>query len=213
MNLTDACVCPYPAGDSSIRRMALEARELGFDSIVAMDTPPAEYHGVTVHRGVMVRGVAANEAIARAKQAVREGAVVFVQAQDNAFNRSVLGAKGIHVLSGLHAADRHAFDHVAAKIAGDKGVALDISLEPLLRQRGVIRQKALNRYLDVVMLARKFAVPLVLSTHARSVLEMRTVREMTGTAALTGLTMEEAGQALGTMCRLLQPEEPVREVP
>lgn len=213
MKLTDACVCPYPAGDSSIRRMALEARELGFDSLVAMDTPPGECHGVTVYRGVIVKATVANEAIALAKRAGREGAVVFVQAQDNAFNRSVLGAKGIHILSGLHAADRHAFDHVAAKIAGDNGVALDISLEPLLRQRGVSRQKALNRYLDIVMLARKFAIPLVLSTHARSVLEMRTVREISGTAALTGLTTEESGQALGTICRLLQPEEPVREVP
>ncbi|MEG3055156.1 MAG: hypothetical protein RQM90_03055 [Methanoculleus sp.] len=33
---TDANVCPYPAGDSTLARMALEAAELGFDSIVTI---------------------------------------------------------------------------------------------------------------------------------------------------------------------------------
>ena len=30
MKITDSCVCPYPHGDSSVRRMALAARDLGF---------------------------------------------------------------------------------------------------------------------------------------------------------------------------------------
>jgi len=36
MMATDANVCPYPAGDSTLARMALEAAELGFDSIVTI---------------------------------------------------------------------------------------------------------------------------------------------------------------------------------
>ena len=36
MKATDASVCPYPAGDSTLARMALEARDLGFDSIVVI---------------------------------------------------------------------------------------------------------------------------------------------------------------------------------
>ncbi|MDD1669737.1 MAG: ribonuclease P, partial [Methanomicrobiales archaeon] len=35
MPLIDGCIHPYPAGDSSLRRMAIEARELGFDQVVA----------------------------------------------------------------------------------------------------------------------------------------------------------------------------------
>ena len=41
MKITDACVYPYPVGDSSVRRFALEARSFGYDSIVAADTPAA----------------------------------------------------------------------------------------------------------------------------------------------------------------------------
>lgn len=214
MNVTDACICPYPAGNSTVRRMALEARGLGFDRLVAMGMPSGgEYSGITVHAGVVVQGVPASEAIARAKRFSREGRVVFVQALDNGFNRSVLGAKGIHVLCGLNAADRHAFDHVAAKIAADRGVAIDISLEPVIRQRGIARQKALSRYFDILMLSRKFGFPLVLSTHARSVMEMKPVREMTAIASLIGLSPDESGQALGAVDRLLHPEETVRVLP
>lgn len=213
MMYTDACVFPYPAGDSSVRRMALEARGLGYDSLVAMDAQPGEYYGIAVHGGAAVQGVPAHEAIARAKRLAREGKVVFVQAGDNGFNRAVLGARGVHVLTGLHAADRHAFDHVAAKTAADTGVAVDISLEPVIRQRGIPRQKALDRYLDILALSRRFHFSLVLSTHSRSVLEMRPVREIAGIASLFGLAPDEAAQALAAPGQLLRPDEPVREVP
>jgi ribonuclease P/MRP protein subunit RPP1 len=193
--------------------MALEARELGFDTLAAAGVPAGEYYGVAVHPATVVRGMTAREAVARAHRLRRDGHVVFIEAQDNGFNRAVLEAKAPHVLSGLHAADRHAFDHVAARIASDNGIAMDISLEPILRQRGIARQKALVRYLDLVMLSQKIGFPLVLSTHARSVLEMRSAREFGGIASLLGLGAEEAGQAMGTLRRLLQPDEPVRVVP
>ena len=61
MKITDACVYPYPAGDSSIRRLALEARAYGYDSIVAMDTPAGEIHGVTVLSGMYLAGATAKD--------------------------------------------------------------------------------------------------------------------------------------------------------
>jgi ribonuclease P/MRP protein subunit RPP1 len=194
--------------------MALEARGLGFDSLVAMGIPAGrEISGITVLAGTVVQGAPAGEAIARAKRSRGEGKVVFVRAQDNGFNRAVLGAKGIHVLCGLGSADRHAFDHVAATIAADHGVAVDISLEPLVRQRGIARQKALGRYFDILMLSRKHGFPLVISTHARSVLEMRPVREIAGIASLIGLSPGEAGQGLAAIGQILVQKESVRVVP
>ena len=43
MKITDAAVFPYPCGDTSVRRLALEARSLGFDSLVAADTTPGQF--------------------------------------------------------------------------------------------------------------------------------------------------------------------------
>ena len=56
MKITDACVYPYPVGDSSVRRFAIEARSFGYDSIVTADTPAGEVCGVTVIPGVFLAG-------------------------------------------------------------------------------------------------------------------------------------------------------------
>jgi len=209
---TDACICPRPRGDSSVRRMALEARELGFDSLVAIDAPTCEYAGVSVMSGVLVRGAFAQEILPRVKRCKGTDTVVIVEAGDSGFNRAVLAMRGVHVLCGVHLTDRYGFDHVAAKIAADSGIAIDISLAPIIHERGATRQRALDRYLDIVMLQRRFEFPLVLSTHARSVLEMRSVREISALASLVGLDVGDVKQALGNAGRLCSPEPAVRVI-
>jgi len=210
--ITDACICPRPRGDSSVRRMALEAHELGFDSLVAIDAPTCEYAGVSVMSGVLVRGAFAQEILPRVKRCKGTDTVVIVEAGDSGFNRAVLAMRGVHVLCGVHLTDRYGFDHVAAKIAADSGIAIDISLAPIIHERGATRQRALDRYLDIVMLQRRFEFPLVLSTHARSVLEMRSVREISALASLVGLDVGDVKQALGNAGRLCSPEPAVRVI-
>jgi ribonuclease P/MRP protein subunit RPP1 len=120
--------------------------------------------------------------------------------------------RGVHVLGGVHLTDRYGFDHVAAKMAADSGIAIDISLAPIIHERGALRQRALDRYLDIVMLQRRFEFPLVLSTHARSVLEMRSVREISALASLVGLDVRDVQQALGNAGRLCSPERAVQVI-
>jgi len=210
--ITDACICPRPRGDSSVRRMALEARELGFDTLVAIDAPNCLYAGVSVMSGVLVRGPFAQEISPQVKRCKGTDTVVIVEAGDSGFNRAVLAMRGVHVLGGVHLTDRYGFDHVAAKMAADSGIAIDISLAPIIHERGALRQRALDRYLDIVMLQRRFEFPLVLSTHARSVLEMRSVREISALASLVGLDVRDVQQALGNAGRLCSPERAVQVI-
>ena len=91
MKITDACVYPFPVGDSSIRRFAIEARSYGYDSIVAADTPAAEVCGITVIPGIFLAGIPAKDVQSRVKKSRGTGAVVAVQMGDNGFNRSVPG--------------------------------------------------------------------------------------------------------------------------
>jgi len=203
MQITDACVFPYPSGDSSLRRMALEARELGFNSIVAVDTQPGEYHGVTVLSGTIIRETSAKEVINRVKRARDSGSVIIVQARDNGFNRAVLGIKGVHVLCGIHAADKKAFDHVTAVMAAENNVAMDLDLSPLITGRGIVRQRAVHRYRDILFMAAKFRFPLTISTHARSVLDMRSVREISGLCSLLGMDIPDVGNALSGIATVI----------
>ena len=195
MKITDACVYPYPYGDSSVRRMALEAKALGFDCLVAADTPSGEFYGIEIHSGILIRDTGVRDLISRIKRERNHEAVVSVQAGDNGFNRSVINLKGVHILRGLHSADKNAFDHVAAKMAADNGVAIDLDLSPLISGRGFTRQRAMHRYRDILVLKRRYEFPITISSYARSILEMRAVREITGLCSLIGMDIPDVEKA------------------
>jgi ribonuclease P/MRP protein subunit RPP1 len=195
MKITDACVYPYPFGDSSVRRMALEAKALGFDRLVAADTSPGEFYGVEIYAGILIRDTSVRDLINRIKREKNTKTVMSVQAGNNGFNRSVLNIKGVHILRGLHSADKNAFDHVSAKIAGDNRVAIDLDLAPLISGRGFSRQHVVQRYRDILVLERRFDFPITLSSHARSILDMRAVREITGLGSLIGMDTSDVEKA------------------
>ncbi len=212
MKITDAAVWPFPSGDSSVRRMALEAADLGFDSLVAIDTPAGEFYGVSVRSGMVIRDSPVRDVISRVKRAKETGSVVSVQCGENGFNRAVIGLRGVHILRGIHAADKTAFDHVTAKMAADNRVALDLDLSPLIAGRGIARQRALVRYRDLLVLRNRFEFPLTVSTHARSVLGMRAVREISGLCSILGMEPTDVEQALAGVERVTAPPPPAVRV-
>jgi ribonuclease P/MRP protein subunit RPP1 len=203
MKITDACVFPYPFGDSSVRRFALEARSLGYDSIVAADTMAAAISGVNIISGVILSGISAKDVQSRAKKSRGTGTVLSVQVGDNGFNRAVAGTSGVHILRGIATADKLAFDHVAAKIAADNSTALDIDLSSLIFGRGHLRQKAIHRYLDLMILHRRFEFPLTISSSACSVLGLRAVREAAGLCTLFGMDETDVQAALAGVSRAI----------
>jgi len=212
MKITDACVYPYPYGDSSVRRMALEAKALGFDRLVAADTPPGEFYGIEIYSGILIRDAAVRDLMSRIKRERNNEAVVSVQAGDNGFNRSVINLKGVHILRGLHSADKNAFDHVAAKMAADNRVAIDFDLSPLISGRGFTRQRAMHRYRDILVLERRYEFPITLSSHARSILDMRAVREISGLCSLIGMDIPDVEKAFFGVDIITTPPNPAVKV-
>lgn len=202
MKITDAAVFPYPCGDTSVKRLAIEAKTLGFDSLIAMETPAGSYGGVEIVSGINIQDASMRDVIARVKRVKDAGTVVSVSARDNGFNRAAISLNGVHMLRGIQAADKTAFDHVTAKIAADNNVAIDIDLSVLVAARGITRQRAIHRYRDVLILEQKFEFPVSLSSYARSYLDLRAVREITGLCSLIGMDMEDVKRALGSVARV-----------
>ncbi len=212
MKITDAAVFPYPCGDTSVRRLALEAKILGFDSLVAMDTPAGFYDGVEIQGGTLIQDALIRDVITRVKRVKEAGTVVSVSARDNGFNRAAIGLKGVHILRGIQLADKLAFDHVTAKMAADNNVAIDIDLSVLIAARGVTRQRAIHRYRDVLTLERRFEFPVSLSSYARSYLDLRAVREITGLCSLIGMDNGGVENALDSVRRVTVPPVPAVRV-
>lgn len=212
MKITDAAVFPYPNGDTSVRRFASEAAALGFDSLVAIDTPPGTYGGMEVRSGVILRDRPVRDIVNYVKRFRGTDTVVSVNAGDAGFTRAVIGIKGIHILRGIHAADKTAFDHVTAKMAADNRIAVDIDLSVITMMRGIARQRAIARYRDVLVLEERFEFPLTVSTGARSVLDLRAVREITGLCSLLGMDMPLVEQALAGVDFVTTPPVPAVRV-
>ena len=120
----------------------------------------------------------------------------------------MIGLKGVHILRGIQAADKTAFDHVTAKMAADNNVAVDIDLSVLIAARGVARQRAIHRYRDVLIFERRFEFPVTLSSHARSYLDLRAVREITGLCSLIGMDISGVEKALDAVGRVTTPPAP-----
>ncbi|KDE55189.1 RNase P subunit p30 family protein [Methanoculleus sp. MH98A] len=213
MKITDAGIHPYPAGDSTVARMTLEAAGLGFDSAVVIGDAVHRSSGAEVLRGAVIGAASVKEVLKRVRDpAVRRADVVYVDAGEIAFNRAVVAVKEVNVVRSIHATRRNAFDHVAARTAAERGVAVDISMAPIVHLRGTKRQKALQRYADVLSLQRRYGFPLTISSDARSILGQRSVRELRGLCALFGMTGAEVTEALSSVGRIIEPHRSVRVV-
>jgi ribonuclease P/MRP protein subunit RPP1 len=209
MPLIDGCIHPYPDGDSSLRRMALEASELGFDQVVASGGS-GDVPGVL--RGTIISAPSVKEVISTLQGIPRGDGVVMVASGDLAFNRGVIGLRGVRVLKGIHRSPKGAFNHVAAREAETKGVAVELDLSPLVEGRGVQRQRVISRYTDLLQLHRRYHFPFTLASNARSILGQRSVRDMVFLARLFGMEEGEVMGALSSLDSILSGRSPVQVV-
>jgi ribonuclease P/MRP protein subunit RPP1 len=209
----DACIHPYPAGNSSVRRMAVEAGELGFGGIVVPGAGSGEYHGVRIIPAIIISETDIRKVTGQIRKRGNGGPLVLVDAGDNGFNRAVLAQKGVHGIRRIYRTPKNAFDHVSARLAGENGVAVDIDLSPLIQEKGVIRQKVLSRYIDLMRLHSRYRFPLTVSSNACSVLDLRSPDEIRLLCTLFGMDKEDSSKALQTVGTLLSPSDPVTVVP
>ena len=212
MIATDATVFPFPLGNTSIRRMVLETREMGFDSIVAIGQSGWETDGFSVIGGTLIREQKVKAVITAARANTFNKGLLVVNAGNNAFNRALIQIKGVHIIRHLHKTEKNSFDHIIARMSAENHIAIDIDLRPLVMSRGVWRQKAIQRYKDITGLCERFEFPITLSSNARSVVELKSVREMVNLATLVGIEESDARVALTTINSLIAPGGPVRVV-
>lgn len=211
MHCIDICTCSYPAGDSSLTRMTLEARALGFDSIVIPGERPAVIDAVRVVPATVIEARHVREVI-KALGRAGEEMVVIVTAGDASFIRGVIPLRGVHLLAGVENQRKNAFDHVSARLAAEKNVGITIDLHPLLHLGGLQRQRVLQRYADLLTLQRRYEFPFVIGSFARSILDQRSVREIVLLCALFGMEKEEVLAGLTSLPGVLHPPQPVRVV-
>jgi ribonuclease P/MRP protein subunit RPP1 len=206
---TDACIHTYPTGNSSVRRMAIDAGALGYGALVVPGAEPGEYHGVRIIPAFIISETDVRKVSGLVKKHGNGGTLILVNAGDNRFNRAVLSQKGVHGIRKVHLTPKNAFDHVSARLAGENAIAVDIDLSPLIHERGVSRQKVLSRFNDLIRLHSRYRFPLTISSNACSVLDLRSPDEIRLLCTLFGMEEGDTNRALQTVLTLLSPADPV----
>ena len=91
------------------------------------------------------------------------------------------------------------FNQVLAKEASDNNVAISFDLGDIIHLKGGRRVHSLMNFRKDLKLVRKYEVPFILTSNARSYYDMRSPREMIALAQLFGMTREEAISGLSSI--------------
>ncbi|CAJ37250.1 ribonuclease P protein component 3 [Methanocella arvoryzae] len=199
----DMNIHPYPEGSSSVSRMALEAGRLGLSGICA--SPHHDFfagkeplpQNFKVLRGVEVSPANANELRRLVEKYRSRVQVLAVHGGDEAINRAACEDGRADVLTHPHDGGKTSgINHIIAKLAADKQVAIEFSLFPIIHNRGGTRVRTLSSYRANFALVRKYGAPYVITSGAMSHYDLRDPRCMIAIARLFGLNEAEAIKGL-----------------
>lgn len=92
-------------------------------------------------------------------------------------------------------------NHVLARHAAENSVAIDFNMNGIIYNRRGDRARIIGKMRDNLKLLRKYKAPMILTSNARSVYDLRAPREMIALAAMFGMSKEEATSALSDIPR------------
>ncbi len=95
-------------------------------------------------------------------------------------------------------------NHVLAKEAVKNNVAIELCFKDVLRTYLSHRSKVISNFKDIYTLYRKFDFPLILSTRADSVFDIRTTHDFISVFKQTGLTNSEIEKSFMTAHDILE---------
>lgn len=202
-----------PDGDSTVARLALTAREYGFDGIVVRnhgDSPasydPAEIreaYDVDVVTGVEVRADDPSRASGFVGNHRDDQTIVAVHGGDTTMNRFAVEQPAVDVLTHPMVDDGD-FNHVLAREAADNDVRVELSFRRVLRRDGGPRVQALRGLRKLHELLTQYDTPFVVSADPTTHLHLRAPRELAALGEQVGIPASDIEHGLREWGRLAE---------
>lgn len=95
-------------------------------------------------------------------------------------------------------------NHILAREARDNNVAIELVFGDILNSYLSYRSKVLANFRDIYSLHRKYEFPLILSSGAESIFDIRTVRDFQAVFTQSGLTDFEVENSFKTAFNILE---------
>jgi ribonuclease P/MRP protein subunit RPP1 len=138
--------------------------------------------------------------------------VILVHGGDVKINRAATEDPRVDILCHAY---RNRWDsginHVLAAKAAENRVAMEINLKYLLMNRPNQRNRILSQFRQIVKLQRKFKFPVIITSDARSLYDIRDPRDLVALSTCFGMTREEAIHALSTVPQEIMERDRVRD--
>ena len=120
-------------------------------------------------------------------------------------NRAVLENVKIDVLSRPYLKRYDSgLNHILAKEALNNHVAIELCFEDVLKSYLAPRAKIISNFRDIYTLYRKFDFPLILSSRAESLFDIKTTQDFVSVFKQTGLSDEEISKSFMTSRNILE---------
>ena len=135
----------------------------------------------------------------------KKASCISVVGSDLKVNRSTLENIKVDVLSRPYLRRYDSgLNHVLAKEAVKNNVAIELCFKDVLKSYLSHRSKVISNFKDIYTLYRKFDFPLVLSSRAESVFDIRTTHDFVAFFKQTGLTDAEINKSFETSSNILE---------
>lgn len=129
---------------------------------------------------------------------------ITVRGGDLKVNRAVLENIKIDVLSRPYLnRNDSGLNHVLAKEAVKNNVAIELCFKDLLKTYLAPRAKVISNFRDIYTLYRKFKFPLILSSKAESIFDIRTIQDFISVFKQTGLSDDEINSSFDAAKNIL----------
>jgi ribonuclease P/MRP protein subunit RPP1 len=198
------CVKVYPEGSSSASRMALTARNLGYKGIIICNCDPTRIFmlpaaervkGIEIAVGVEV--VASNVRALKSRIGALRIRYPFLAVRAATDETVHIASEDPNLDLLVYPCDvRRPLSIATARAAKANQVSIGFDISPLIHLRGSPRARWLQAVSRNLQLVRKFHLSCIITTGARSYLDLRSPRDLAALAEVAGFSPEEAEVAL-----------------
>ena len=198
-----------PECENTPEELAETASGYGYAGIAITNHTPhpprapktTDHAGTRVYSGIEIVAKNPTHLIQMIRKHRAKACVLSVHGGNEKINRAAVESHDVDILS--HPGEK--LNQVLIRFASENRVAIEFNLDSIIKMRGTERVRALAEFRHNLKLARKYDAPMILTSNAQSVYDLRAPREMIALASVFGMTEEEAIASLSTV-----PEEIVR---
>ncbi|NMC09484.1 MAG: hypothetical protein GYA39_00675 [Methanothrix sp.] len=208
------CVKAYPEGSSSASRLALTAKRLGYEGLIICNVEPSKVFRLKAADRIKGIKVILGAEVTAANSRVLKGSISALRARypflmvcggTEELVRSACEDPNVDMLlCPCYYDARRSMSIATARAAMKNQVAIGFDLSPLVLLRGSSRARWLEAAGRNLQMARKFELSTIITTRARSHLDLKAPRDLLALAEVAGFEPEEAQAALKRPGRLIE---------